>query len=291
MTPEPAISLPTDTSTPFEDVERLLALLVDGDNAVASPIAEILEEAAKYGTAIIRRVYGDWTSPQLNSWKRVLQDFALSPSQQFANVAGKNATDSSLIVEAMDILHSGKVRGFCIVSSDSDYTRLATRIREEGMFVMGVGRANTPAAFRNACNVFVAIENLSESTGGLATVESSTKESTHEGPGIRSTGSTPSPRVPFPISGKATPTEARNILRRAFDMVVREDGRAHIAPLGAALLKLDPAFDPRTFGCPRLLPLIQSLSQDFEIERPAEPSDPRIYVRLRPPALDQNGRR
>ncbi|EQD67977.1 protein containing DUF88, partial [mine drainage metagenome] len=125
-----------------------------------SLIGEMLEEASKYGTLIIRRVYGDWTSPSLQSWRAVLQEHALDPEQQFSNVAGKNATDSALIIDAMDILHRGVVRGFCIVSSDSDYTRLAKRIREEGFFVMGIGRAATPAAFRNACHVFVSAENL-----------------------------------------------------------------------------------------------------------------------------------
>ncbi|EQD75471.1 protein containing DUF88, partial [mine drainage metagenome] len=137
-----------------------LALLVDGDNASPSQIAEILAETSKYGNVELRRVYGDWASGRFASWRAIVQDHALVPVQQFANVAGKNATDSALIIDAMDLLHEGRFRAFCIVSSDSDYTRLATRMRESGVFVIGVGRAQTPAAFRNACNVFVSTENL-----------------------------------------------------------------------------------------------------------------------------------
>src|SRR5208282_303462 len=142
-----------------------LAFLVDGDNASAGLVGEMLAEAAKYGSVEIRRVYGDWASGKLSSWRPTVQEHALVPIQQFTAVSGKNATDSALIIDAMDILHSGRVRGFCIVSSDSDFTRLATRLRESGMFVVGIGRAQTPAAFRNACNVFVATENLLSGPG------------------------------------------------------------------------------------------------------------------------------
>jgi uncharacterized LabA/DUF88 family protein len=265
---------------PFEDPERPLALLVDGDNATASLIAEILEEASKYGVAIIRRVYGDWTSPQLGSWKQVLQGHALSPAQQFSNVSGKNATDSSLIVEAMDILHGGRIRGFCIVSSDSDYTRLATRVKEEGMFVMGVGRANTPPAFRNACNVFVAIENLS---GPVKAAPSAGAGATNSSPvgSAKAKTSVPAKLPPSQIVVKPALVEALDILSRGYETVASEDGWAHLGRLGAALLKLDPAFDPRTFGYTRLLQLIQALPKDFEIRRPTDLSDPRIYVRPR----------
>lgn len=275
--PLPAV---TGGSTPFEDPERPLALLVDGDNASAPLISQVLDEAAKYGTSIIRRVYGDWTSPYLNSWKLVLQAHALTPSQQFANTAGKNSTDSSLIIDAMDILHGGRVRGFCIVSSDSDYTRLAIRIREEGTFVMGIGKAQTPAAFRNACNVFVAIENLSVITStSAAQAGTSTAHLDSEIP--ERAAASGHIRPPFTVVPRRPPSEASDILVRAFETVVREDGRAHLATLGAALLKLDPAFDPRTYGSIRLLTLIQRLPDDFELDRPDELSDPRIYVRVR----------
>ncbi|HEX9430561.1 MAG TPA: NYN domain-containing protein, partial [Candidatus Bathyarchaeia archaeon] len=131
-------------------VEIPLAFIVDGDNASAKLIGEMLAEASKYGSVVIRRVYGDWTSTQMSAWKQTLQNFALVPEQQFANISGKNATDSAMIIDAMDILHGGVVKGFCIVSSDSDFTRLATRIREDGLFVMGIGESKTPEAFRRA---------------------------------------------------------------------------------------------------------------------------------------------
>ena len=135
-------------------------MLIDGDNAQASLIEHILAEAEKHGTVTIRRIYGDWTTPNMSSWKDSLQTNAVQPAQQFRNTVGKSATDSALIIEAMDLLHGGTVDGFCIVSSDSDYTRLAMRIREQGLFVMGVGRSNTPMPFVKACEVFVYTENL-----------------------------------------------------------------------------------------------------------------------------------
>lgn len=280
MSPGQSTSSESAKESPFEDPDRPLAFLVDGDNSAAQVISQMLDEASKYGISIIRRVYGDWTSPALNAWKPVLQQHAITPEQQFAYTTGKNATDSSLIIDAMDILHSGKVRGFCIASSDSDYTRLATRIREEGMFVMGIGRAQTPAAFRNACNVFVAIENISapisqSSSPTVPSGEATTPPVHQPATGVQSAGSPAVFTVP-----RTSPNEARPILRRAFDTVVGPDGWAHLATLGAGLLKLDPAFDSRTYGCRGLLALVQKLPDLFEIRRPAEPSDPRIYVRL-----------
>ncbi len=143
-------------------VTRKLALLIDGDNAQASLLDKMLAEASKYGVLTIRRVYGDWTEPELKSWKQTLQTYALQPIQQFRNTVGKNATDSALIIDAMDILYTAGVDGFCIVSSDGDFARLATRIREKNLFVMGIGKASTPRAFVNACEVFVYTENLSK---------------------------------------------------------------------------------------------------------------------------------
>ena len=139
---------------------RPIAMLIDGDNAQPSLIEHVLAETTKYGVVTTRRVYGDWTTPNMSGWKDSLHSYAVQPMQQFRYTVGKNATDSALIIDAMDLLHGGTVGGFCIVSSDSDYTRLATRIREQDPFVMGVGRANTPKSFVNACEVFVYTENL-----------------------------------------------------------------------------------------------------------------------------------
>ncbi|MFZ4802979.1 MAG: NYN domain-containing protein, partial [Chlorobium sp.] len=139
---------------------RKIAMLIDGDNAQSSLLSQMLVEAGKYGMVTVRRIYGDWTTPNMNSWKDVLNFHAIQPIQQFRYTIGKNATDSAMIIDAMDILHSRVVDGFCLVSSDSDYTRLATRIRETGIFVMGIGEKKTPKPFVNACDVFVYTENL-----------------------------------------------------------------------------------------------------------------------------------
>ena len=144
---------------------RHIAILIDGDNAQASLVEHVLAETAKYGIVTTRRIYGDWTTSEMAPWKESLHIHAVQPMQQFRYTVGKNATDSALIIDAMDLLHGGTVDGFCIVSSDSDYTRLATRIREQGQFVMGVGRAHTPKAFVNACEIFVYAENLSPDPG------------------------------------------------------------------------------------------------------------------------------
>ena len=141
-------------------VNRRMAMLIDGDNAQPSLMNKMIAEVGKYGSIIIRRIYGDWTTSNMGGWKDNLQTHAIQPIQQFRYTIGKNATDSAMIIDAMDILYSGEVEGFCLVSSDSDYTRLATRIREKGIFVMGMGKKNTPRAFVNACDVFVYTENL-----------------------------------------------------------------------------------------------------------------------------------
>src|SRR5690242_18566103 len=137
-----------------------LAVLIDADNARPAIVEGLLAEIAKYGTAHVKRIYGDWTKPDLNGWKEALLRYSIQPIQQFRYTVGKNATDSAMIIDAMDLLHSGVVDGFCLVSSDSDYTRLATRIREAGVFVMGIGEKKTPKAFINACDLFVYTENL-----------------------------------------------------------------------------------------------------------------------------------
>jgi len=242
-----------------------LAFLVDGDNAAAGLIGEMLAEASKYGSVEIRRVYGDWASGKLASWRSVVQEHALVPIQQFLAVSGKNSTDSALIIDAMDILHSGRVKGFCIASSDSDFTRLATRLRESGMFVVGMGRAQTPAAFRNACHVFVATENLIS---------------------VEETAPPPEAAIRTVIPSETVPArrpvgEAFELVDRAFDAVVGEDGSCHLAELGNALLKLDPSFDPRTFGKSKLGDLLESIPGKFELTRPPPRTPGPVFVRRR----------
>ncbi len=242
--------------------DRQLAFLVDGDNASATMIEEMLAEASKYGSVIIRRVYGNWTAGgQVNSWKLKLKEYALSPYQQFPNISNryvtKNATDIALIIDAMDILHDGIVKGFVIVSSDSDYTSLAIKIREHGLFVIGIGKKETHDSFRRACDVFVSTENL-----GKDAEEEEDKEA---------------PRAPKGHARpRKTPRDAADILNRAFEYAVNDDGRALNGDIGAALRRLDPAFDTRTFGKASLLNLIDELDDVFEVERA---SNGAIYIR------------
>jgi uncharacterized LabA/DUF88 family protein len=240
--------------------DRQLAFLVDGDNAQATMIEEMLAEASKYGSVIIRRVYGNWTAGgQVNSWKTKLKEYALSPYQQFPNISNrhvtKNATDIALIIDAMDILHDGIVKGFVIVSSDSDYTSLAIKIREHGLFVIGIGRKETHDSFRRACDVFVSTENLG-------------KEGEEEKEAPKAPKGQNRPRK--------TPRDAIDILNRAFDYAVNDDGRALNGDIGAALRRLDPAFDTRTYGKASLLNLIDELDDVFEVERADHGA---IYVR------------
>lgn len=249
-----------------------LAFLVDGDNATSSMIGEMMAEASRYGTVEIRRVYGDWASGRLSSWRGTVQDHALVPIQQFTSVAGKNNTDSALIIDAMDILHGGRVGGFCIVSSDSDYTRLATRLRESGMFVVGIGRSQTPAAFRNACNVFVATENLAPSRG-------SAEPAGHHRPAARRAAQPEGSSEGAPVRKPAA--EAFELIDRAFDAVAGEDGYAQLGELGNALLKLDPAFDSRTYGKGKLGDLLEVPPARYELTRPPPRTSGAVLVRRR----------
>ncbi len=216
-----------------------IAMLIDGDNAQPSLMKYILAETGKYGMVTIRRNYGDWTEANMNSWKDTLHTFAIQPIQQFRYTIGKNATDSALIIDAMDILYEGVVEGFCIVSSDSDYTRLATRIREKGIFVMGVGRKSTPRAFVNACQVFVYTENL---------VPQPRK---------------PKPTEPKPSNSETVKDEALQLLKNAFDLAVQDSGWAFLGTIGNHLQQLDPGFDSRTYGHNRLSSLIRAYSNVF----------------------------
>jgi len=223
--------------------KKMIAMLIDGDNAQPSLLREMLAEVSKYGRTTLRRIYGDWTTPQMNGWKVTLQENAIQPVQQFRFTVGKNATDSALIIDAMDILHAGVVDGFCLVSSDSDFTRLATRIREKGVFVMGIGERKTPKSFTNACDLFVFTENLA-----LPAANSGGKAKSPES----------SPRA-LPVA------EALPVLQKAFDLCVPENGWANLGALGSSLRKLDPSFDHRTYGCSSLKALITKSSSAIQV--------------------------
>ncbi len=251
------------------DTARRLALMIDGDNAQAALLPQMLAEVSKYGVMTIRRVYGDWTTTQLRSWKEVLHTYALKPEQQFSYTSGKNATDSALIIDAMDIIYTAGVDGICIVSSDSDYTRLATRIREKNLFVMGIGRNTTPRAFVNACDVFVYTENL----------QSVAEDSMTEIP-----VPTAAPEnVPTPIVDDATdPASLERLFRTAFDTAVQDDGWAPLSAVGSALRQLDPGFDPRTYGHKQLSQLVEAHPKIIEVKKVQSTGNTTVYyVRMK----------
>jgi len=249
------------------DTTRRLALMIDGDNAQAALLPQMLAEVSKYGVITIRRVYGDWTTPQLKSWKEVLHTFALKPEQQFSYATGKNATDSALIIDAMDIIYTAGIDGMCIVSSDSDYTRLATRIREKNLFVMGIGRNTTPRAFVNACDVFVYTENLQSIADDAGTEVASTALES----------------APLPSVEDATdPAPLERLFRTAFDTAVQDDGWSSLAAMGSFLRQLDPGFDPRTYGHKQLSQLVEAYPDIIEVKKVRSKGGTTVYyVRIR----------
>jgi uncharacterized LabA/DUF88 family protein len=237
--------------------QQKFAVLIDGDNAQASLLPQILAEVSKLGMITIKRIYGDWTTTNMNSWKDYLHKYAIQPIQQFRYTIGKNATDSAMIIDAMDLLHSNDVEGFCIVASDSDYTRLATRIREEGLFVIGVGEKKTPEAFVNACNQFIYSENL-------AVTEEIKKK----------------PRKRTRKGKKLDVQDPLPLLLQGFKLAAREEEWVYLASMGNVLRQLDPAFDPRTFGHQRLQSLIRDYPETFELKMDDSKTPPVAYIGL-----------
>jgi Fe-S-cluster formation regulator IscX/YfhJ len=252
--------------------DQRLAVLIDADNVPPSRIKAMLEEIAKYGTPTFKRIYGDWTSPAKSSWKSVLLPYAITPIQQYSYTTGKNASDSALIIDAMDILYSGKVGGFCIVSSDSDFTRLATRLREAGMTVYGMGEKKTPLPFISACDKFIYIEILE--------TPFQEEKNTSDTPSTTKKIKPASTQVSKPMS-KVTP-EFVKLVKDSINDLADEDGWAFLSNIGLLLIKKMPDFDPRNYGYKKLTHLIKSLPY-FEIqERKAKDSDAKaVYVRLK----------
>jgi hypothetical protein len=248
-----------------------IAILIDGDNATPNLLPQMLVETGKYGLVTVRRIYGDWTKPSMNGWKEILNYHAIQPVQQFRYTIGKNATDSAMIIDAMDIMHTGVVDGFCLVSSDSDYTRLATRIRETGVFVMGIGEKKTPKPFVNACDVFVYTENLVKEQ--KATRSNAPKRSHKKKPAA--TGTT----EPEPES--ESESDPMPLLRQAFEIALQEDGWARLDVMGNALYQLDPGFDPRTYGHRQLSRLIGSHKSAFEMRTQEIDGSMLFYVRMK----------
>ena len=222
-----------------------LAVLIDGDNIPSAHVKEMMEEIAKYGNPTIKRIYGDWTNPHLSKWKNLLLQNAITPIQQYAYTTGKNATDSAMIIDAMDILYSEKVNGFCLVSSDSDFTKLATRLREAGMQVIGIGEKKTPTRFIVACDKFIYIEILRK--------QSHKKEDVNAKEKIEENVDEITSKVIKLLS--ATITDSSD-----------EDGWAFLGDVGSLIQKKQPNFDSRNYGFEKLTPLIKSIGS-FEIEQ------------------------
>jgi NYN domain/OST-HTH/LOTUS domain len=242
-----------------------IAILIDGDNAQANLLPQTLVEAGKYGLVTVRRIYGDWTTSSMNSWKDVLNFHAVQPVQQFRYTVGKNATDSAMIIDAMDLLHSGVVDGFCLVSSDSDYTRLATRIRESGVFVMGIGEKKTPKPFVNACDVFVYTSNLvAEHKISRPSVQKQSRRGKKSiSPSTTSAPASPAVPVIPPVQESENENDPMPLIRQAYEISQQEDGWARLDHMGNALYQLDPGFDPRTYGHRQLSRLIASYKDLF----------------------------
>ncbi len=233
-----------------------LAVLIDADNTSHRIIINILKEIAKLGTANVKRIYGDWTNPNMNSWKDVLNEAGIVPIQQFSYTTGKNSTDNALIIDAMDLLYTEKFDGFCIISSDSDFTRLAHRIRQSGLLVYGFGKLITPKAFVNACDRFIHTEIL----GDTQTIISENNEKSEQ-TSINSANQTETKIKPL--------TEIYEILKEAFDDLL-DDGNnnnnwVNIGNFGQQLLKLDSSFDSRNYGYKRLGLLLKATDL-FEIK-------------------------
>ncbi len=226
---------------------RRLAVLIDGENIAGTIAKDLFEEIAKIGEASVRRIYGDFKSPHLDSWMEALPKHAILPQQQFANVSGKNASDIALVIDAMDLMHSGRFDGFCLVSSDSDFTRLAARLREQGLEVYGFGAQKTPESFRNACFRFIYTENL----GALPAA--------------------PEPAAKTPLS------QAVAQLKTAFAQAEGEDGWASLGLVGTHLLNLVNDFDPRSFGYAKLSAFVEATGA-FDMEKP-EGGGARIRLR------------
>ncbi|HSF96959.1 MAG TPA: NYN domain-containing protein [Thermohalobaculum sp.] len=243
-----------------------LAVLIDADNNSARYAHAIFEEIAKFGEANVRRIYGDFSGERLKAWHEVMQTLAIVPAQQFNYTSGKNAADITLVIDAMDLMHRGHLDGFCIVSSDSDFTRLASRLREEGAVVYGFGAKRTPEALRNACSRFIYIENLRETDG-----------SGDSRPAQDTGGGAVKPAQPAP---KEKPKEAIPVMLKAMEEAEDADGWVHLGGVGSRILVIAPDFDPRTYGCANLSTLAEK-SGGFEIRKGAGNA---VHIRAKKPA-------
>ncbi len=252
-----------------EEPTLRLAVLIDADNAQAAVIEGILAEVARFGEASVKRIYGDFTSPNSSSWKKVLQKHAIKPVQQFAYTTGKNATDSTLIIDAMDLLYTRRLDGFCLITSDSDFTGLATRIREEGLLVLGFGEQKTPDAFRNACNKFVLTEVLRRPVTETEVASNKADAS----PVV-----TPKSSLTAPDS----PVFPKEFVLAALEQSTDESGWAQLGTFGSYLTKLQPDFDSRVYGFKKLSDLVKAKTDLFVTEERLLPGDQKqLYLRTK----------
>jgi hypothetical protein len=251
-----------------------LAVLIDADNAQAAVIEGLLAEIARFGEATVKRIYGDFTAPASASWKKVLQKYAIKPVQQFAYTTGKNATDSALIIDAMDLLYTRKFDGFCLVTSDSDFTGLAVRLKEEGLTVLGFGEQKTPEAFKNACHKFIFTEVLRPSSAHIEPAASLPKtESSQKGTASSKTNEPQKPERPFP----------KKFMLDALEQSSDDTGWAHLATFGSYLTKLQPDFDSRIYGYKKLSDLVKAMADVFVTEEKSVSGSTQkvLYVRAK----------
>lgn len=277
--------------TDFKDLR--LAVLIDADNIPRDCIKAVMEEIAIYGTPTIKRIYGDWTSPNIGGWKMALLENAITPIQQYGYTTGKNSTDSAMIIDAMDILYTGNTDGFCIVSSDSDFTRLAIRLREAGMKVIGIGEKKTPGPFIVACDKFIYIEVIRD--GDKAKENDKSRQPKKQQQKKSSPLKKPAEKLPEAVEpAPETPTEKprqetrsgkvpENIVQLIVQSVIDiadEDGYAFMGELGNLLLKKQPDFDPRNFGFSKLTKLISSLGRfEIDVRQSGDAHTKHIYLR------------
>jgi hypothetical protein len=239
------------------DGAKLLAVLIDADNVLSRHAEAILKEVGRIGEPALRRVYGDWSSSQLAGWKSAARDLGLVMHQQSANTKGKNASDIGLVIDAMDILHQGKFDGFVLVSSDSDFTRLASRIREEGLEVIGIGEAKTPESLRKVCNRFILIENI------VTEAEAETAPAAPVIATARAEGTASAPPTKRPM------IEAIPLIAKAMQSIDPDGEWFHLGQIGQYMVRADPDFDSRTYGAAKLSDLIKGLPKRFEVRKDA----------------------
>ncbi|MDI1255963.1 MAG: NYN domain-containing protein [Flavobacterium sp.] len=247
--------------------ELKLAVLIDADNVPYANVKGMMEEIAKYGTPTTKRIYADWTRPNANGWKNVLLEHAITPVQQYSYTQGKNSSDSALIIDAMDLLYSGKLDGFCIVSSDSDFTRLAIRLRESGMKVIGIGQKKTPTSLISACDRFIFLEVLDEAIVQKKLPKPKAGE----------------PKKPVEKSTIKVDNQTIELIESTIEDIGDDDGWAFLGDVGNLIVRKKPDFDPRNYGYNKLTPFLKSMTDILEIdERDSDKKGIKhVYVRLR----------